>query len=442
VACRLCATAHVRQSGFMRKALATLVDRRTWAELLYALIGLPLGILGFVFVVVSLAVSVSLAITVVGILLLAVAVSAARGFGAAYRGLGRSLLMVDVETPPVDRRRSGLTGYLTERNGWRAILFLLLRFPLAILDFTVAVAFWSYGVGGISYPLWWHLVKQGHRGAYRHGAQIGPHFFLDTPVRISGVFVVGVILLLAAPWVLRGVLSIDRALIRGLLGPTASSKRIRTLEDTRAMAVDDSAASLRRIERDLHDGAQARLVSLAMSLGMAKEELDKEGLDSDDPDAALARVRTLVDSAHREAKGTIVDLRDLARGIHPPALDSGLPEALATLTARCSIPTTLHVELPDRPSPAVETIVYFCTAELLTNIVKHSGAHHASVDVRTVGGQLFVRAGDDGAGGAATGRSGGSGLAGLADRVATVDGRLDIASPEGGPTLVTIEIPI
>ena len=146
-----------------------------------------------------------------------------------------------------------------------------------------------------------------------------------------------------------------------------------------------------------------------------------------------------MDSAHREAKGTIVDLRDLARGIHPPALDNGLPDALRTLTARCAIPTILHIDLPDRPSPAIETIVYFCTAELLTNIVKHSGAHHASVDVRMIDDHLFVRVGDDGAGGAAVTRSGGS-LAGLTDRVATVDGRLDIASPEGGPSLVTIEI--
>jgi signal transduction histidine kinase len=426
----------------MRKALAALVDRRTWSELLYALIGLPLAIVGFVFVVVSFGLSVGLAITVIGILLLAVAVAAARGFGGAYRGLGRGLLGIDVEKPLVDRRRPGLRGYITERNGWRAILFLVLRLPLAILDFTVAVAFWSYGVGGVSYPLWWHLVKQGHPGAYRHGVQIAPHVFLDTPARILAVLVVGVILLLIAPWAVRSVVSIDRALIRGLLGPTASSKRIRALEHTRAIAVDDSVTSLRRIERDLHDGAQARLVSLAMSLGLAKEELAKEGIHSDDPEVALARVRELVDSAHREAKGTIVDLRDLARGIHPPALDRGLPDALATLTARCSIPTTLHIELADRPSPAIETIVYFCTAELLTNVVKHSGAHHASVDVRTIGGYLFVRAGDDGAGGAATGRSGGSGLAGLADRVATVDGRLDIASPEGGPTLITIQIPI
>jgi signal transduction histidine kinase len=173
-----------------------------------------------------------------------------------------------------------------------------------------------------------------------------------------------------------------------------------------------------------------------MSLGLAKEEL------AGDSPETLERVRQLVDSAHREAKGTIVDLRDLARGIHPPALDNGLPDALRTLTARCAIPTMLNVDLPDRPGPAIETIVYFCTAELLTNSAKHSGARHASVDVRRSEDRLFVRVGDDGGGGAAVGQSLGSGLAGLADRVATVDGQLSIDSPKGGPTLVTITIPL
>jgi signal transduction histidine kinase len=418
---------------------AALIDRRTWLELVYSLIGLPLGIAGFVFVVVSLSVSLSLSITLIGIPMLAVAIAMARGAGGIYRGLGRGLLGISVDRPIVHRTRGGLLGYLTERNGWRAILFLLVQFPVAIADFTAAVTLWSCALGGITYPLWRNgLPIQRVHGVAHRGAQLTPNYFLDTPWRIIGAFIVGVVVLFITPWIMRGFLSVDRLLIRGLLGPTAASERIRTLEETRAMAVDDSAASLRRIERDLHDGAQARLVSLAMSLGLAKEELDT----GDDPQASLSRVRELVDSAHREAKGTIIDLRDLARGIHPPALDNGLPDALGTLAARCTIPATLRVDLPDRPSPAVETIVYFCTAELLTNIVKHSGAHHASIDVRTVDHRLFVRVGDDGAGGAGVARAGGSGLAGLCDRVATVDGRLDIASPEGGPTLVTIEIPV
>jgi len=308
---------------------------------------------------------------------------------------------------------------------------------VAILSFVFAVVFWAYGLGGLTYWIWQpFLPYQTVHGVRHRGANFGSNYFLDTPGRIAMTAVIGFILVCIAPRIVHGILGIDRAMIRGLLGPTEASKRIASLEQTRAIAVDESAAALRRIERDLHDGAQARLVGLAMSLGMAKEDLD-----SGDPEA-LERVRGLVDSAHREAKGTIIDLRDLARGIHPPALDNGLSDALTTLTARAAVPTTLQIDLPERPSPAVETIVYFCTAELLTNAAKHSGAHHASVDVRQASGTVFVRVGDDGAGGAEPGRGGGSGLRGLADRVATVDGTMEIVSPDGGPTQVTIAIPL
>jgi signal transduction histidine kinase len=421
----------------MRKGLLALFSRRTWGELLYALICLPLAVIGFALIVTLLSLGLGLFVTVVGVFVIAFGLLVARGFGSAYRGLGRGLLGIEVETPLPHRRRPGLPGWLIDRNGWRAAGFLLVQLPVAILNFTLAVSFWTYGLGALTYPIWWRFLPAQTVDGVRHrGTNFGPHYFIDTPGRIAVGALIGFILLCLAPRVVHGVLAIDRGLIRALLGPTDASKRIAALEQTRAVAVDESAAALRRIERDLHDGAQARLVGLAMSLGMAKEDLA-----SDDP-AALERVRHLVEDAHREAKGTIVDLRDLARGIHPPALDNGLEDALTTLTARSAIPTTLRIDLPQRPSPAVETIVYFCTAELLTNAVKHSGAHHASVDVRQSEGTVFVRVGDDGAGGAEAGRGGGSGLRGLTDRVSTVDGTMDIMSPEGGPTQVTISIPV
>ncbi|HWB65564.1 MAG TPA: sensor domain-containing protein [Mycobacteriales bacterium] len=419
--------------------MTALFQRRTWAELLYCLVGLPLGVAGFVFAVTSLSVSLSLAITLIGFPLLAVALAVARGFGSAYRGLAGSLLGLEVAAPRPRPTGVRIRARLTDRVAWRAMLFMLLRFPVAIIDFTFAVSFYVYGFGGATYWIWWRYLpwQRDDHHVLHHGLDFGPNYFLDTPERIAVTTAVGVVLFLLAPWVVRGVLSLDRLLIRGLLGPVSSAERIRELEDTRSRAVEDSAAALRRIERDLHDGAQARLVSLAMTLGLAKEEL----ADSDDETAAN-RARALVEAAHHEAKATIVDLRDLARGIHPPALDRGLAEALETLAARCAVPTTLRVDVPRRPTPAVESIVYFSTAELLTNVVKHSGAHHAAVDVRVTDGQLFLRVSDDGAGGADVARAGGSGLAGLTERVATVDGRLEISSPEGGPTLVTIGIPV
>ncbi|HZA81399.1 MAG TPA: histidine kinase, partial [Actinomycetes bacterium] len=246
---------------------------------------------------------------------------------------------------------------------------------------------------------------------------------------------VGAAMLLAAPWVTRAVVAADRRLLRGLLGPGRLAQRVRDLEQTRALALDDAAARLRRVERDLHDGAQVHLATLAMHLGMAREQL---GGDGDPPD--VARARELLDVAHRGAKDALGELRDLARGIHPPVLDNGLEDALATLAATSAIPVELRCDLPERPAPAIEAIVYFCAAELLANAAKHSHAKRLAVQATGRHGMLVVAVGDDGVGGADPAR--GSGLSGLAQRVRTVDGRLEIASPPGGPTRITIQLPL
>jgi signal transduction histidine kinase len=201
--------------------------------------------------------------------------------------------------------------------------------------------------------------------------------------------------------------------------------------------VDDAAARLRRIERDLHDGAQAQMVAVAMKLGLAKEKLG--GTAGAAAEADFERALELVDAAHASAKQAITELRDLARGIHPPVLDHGLGTALATLAAGSAVPVELVVDLPERPSAAIETIAYFCAAELLANVGKHSGARHARLEAVHVPGLLRLRVSDDGTGGARIEARGG--LAGLAERVKTVDGRLQLSSPPGGPTVVTVELP-
>jgi signal transduction histidine kinase len=213
--------------------------------------------------------------------------------------------------------------------------------------------------------------------------------------------------------------------------------RVRELEQSRAHLVEDSAARLRRIERDLHDGAQAQMVAVAMKLGLAREKLGGAIDGTAPPD--LERVLELLDAAHRGAKQAIAELRDLARGIHPSVLDHGLGTALSTLAARSDVPVELVVDLPERPSAAIDTIAYFCAAELLTNVSKHSGARHATLEAIRADGLLRVRVSDDGSGGARLAASGG--LAGLAERIRTVDGRLDVSSPPGGPTVVTVELP-
>jgi signal transduction histidine kinase len=169
-----------------------------------------------------------------------------------------------------------------------------------------------------------------------------------------------------------------------------------------------------------------------MNVGLAREKLAEGG----DP----AEASRLLDAAHTTAKQAIVELRDLARGIHPPVLDAGLDAALATLAAHSAVPVTLRTAIRDRPEPAIETMAYFCAAELLTNVAKHSGARTAVVEAHTAGGRLRLTVGDDGRGGAYLG--GGTGLAGLADRVATVDGSLSVESPAGGPTTVTVDVPL
>jgi signal transduction histidine kinase len=243
-------------------------------------------------------------------------------------------------------------------------------------------------------------------------------------------------MVVAAAWLARGINAADRRLVRGLLGPRSMDERVSELERTRALAVDDSAAALRRVERDLHDGAQMRLAALAMNLGMAREKLG----DDDAAEGDNATVRELIDAAHRNAVDALADLRDLARGIHPPVLDNGLASALATLATSSAIPATVTADLGPRPAPAIETIAYFCAAELIANATKHSYANQIKIMIYTERARVHLSVTDDGIGGADLGR--GTGLSGLAQRVSTVDGRIDVSSPAGGPTTVTVELPL
>ncbi|MDR3035796.1 MAG: sensor domain-containing protein [Kitasatospora sp.] len=418
--------------------------RRTWSELGYALVGLPLGVVGFAVTVAMFSTGFGNAFLLVGLPLIAVGSIVARWFAAVDRTVARRLLGMKVAEPAPLQVRPGVLGWfrsqLTDVVAWRARAYLLLRFPVSVATFVVAVTFWAAGIAYTLAPLTW-LLGLGHVTAREDGGVVRPFvvnygsYYFDSWPKTWLLCVQGVILLLLAPWAVRGVLMLDRWLIGGLLGPTASG-RVRDLEQTRAHAVDDSAARLRTIERDLHDGAQAQLVAVAMKLGLAKEKLGGEGAAAE-PD--VKRALELVDTAHRTAREAINELRDLARGIHPPVLDRGLGPALATLAARSAVPVELVVDVPERPSPAIETIAYFCAAELLANVAKHSGARRATVEAVHVPELLRVRVTDDGRGGASM--AAGTGLRGLAERVRTVDGRLDIDSPPGGPTVVTVELP-
>lgn len=430
--------------------LAAQFGRRAWAEFGYALIGLPLATAGFAIAVATLSFGAGYSVTFVGLPLLAVGSIIARWFGAANRGLARRLLGLRVAAPPPLVTRPGFLGWLrsqlTDVVAWRARAYLLLKFPAAVASFAVAVTFWAVGVAYTLAPLgWalglWQITVRGPNGVPQHAMNVNyGSFSFDTWPRMWLLSGQGVIVLLLAPWAVRAVLMLDRWLITSLLGPGSLAERVHALEQTRAQAVDDSAARLRTIERDLHDGAQAQMVAVAMKLGLAREKLGggtPGAGGTGEPD--VRRALELVETAQRTAREAINDLRDLARGIHPPVLDTGLGPALSTLAARSAVPVDLVVDIPQRPSAAIETISYFCAAELLANVAKHSGARRAAVEAVHVPGLLRLRVSDDGAGGARM--DAGSGLRGLAERVRTVDGRIDVSSPHGGPTVVTVELP-
>jgi signal transduction histidine kinase len=429
-----------------RAALQAPFGRRARRELLFCLVGVLVGLAVLAAVVALLvpgtAESVIRAAVVTAVLVpLALATGMARRLGAAHRRLAERLLGERVAPPP-DRPRRGWPGRLgaglRDGPGWRALAYTLLKLPMAAAEL-YAVFLWAAGLANLTYPFWWGLFRNHPPGVRLSPVLVATPF----PGRVLHVatypgtflaFAIGAAMVLAAPWVTRAVVAADRRLLRGLLGPGRLAERVRDLEQTRAAAVDDSAALLRQVERDLHDGAQIRLATLAMHLGMAKEKLGDDGDPLD-----VAGARELVDTAHRGAKDALAELRDLARGIHPPVLDNGLGDALATLAAGSAIPVELATDIPVRPTPAIETIAYFCAAELLANAAKHSQATRIGLEASGRDGRLLLSVTDDGAGGA---DPGGSGLSGLAQRVSTVDGRLEIASPPGGPTRVTVELPL
>ncbi|MGH3200873.1 MAG: sensor domain-containing protein [Streptosporangiaceae bacterium] len=450
--------------------------KRAWAELRYALVTLPLSVVAVAFIVPMLYNGPMWAASADGVW----------KFGAASRFFARKLLGLDVPAPPQPRSvvsykvrtkdgarlakaaeeaggkartweskpgvtvrklppariaelaaaagitidemqpRSAVLNYLDGRTidpvSWRARAYFGLKLPLAVVGLVVAAVCWLGGLYYLTSPAWWSLGLHDTLG-----------FRITTLGFAFGLCPLGAALLFTGPGLLHGVTNVDCWLIRGLLGPSSPTERIRALEESRAVAVDDAAARLRSIERDLHDGAQAQLVALSMKLGLARDKL------TDDGHVDLARVTGLVEDAHRGILEAIIDLRTLARGIHPPVLDHGLADALATLATRSAVPVELVTDIPERPSDAIETMAYFSAAELLTNVAKHSGARHATLEAVHVPGLLRIRVTDDGLGGASP--VPGGGLCGLADRVRAVDGRVDIDSPRGGPTTVTVELP-
>ncbi len=389
---------------------------RTWRATLHALTGLPVGLAATVGVggllVVWSAAAWSLvegpggwglgalyAVTVAaGPLLLAWCV---RGLTALQRTRHR--------TVPAGRR--DITGRWLLRpwraDTWRQLGYHALSLPVGVGGGALVALCWSaVPLALVLWDGWW-----------------GP-----------AVTVVALVLFLAAPWVARGVADVDVTAAAALLGPGRAEElelRVETLARSRADIVVATDAERRRIERDLHDGAQQRLMSLAMNLGMARAAL---GDDTPEP------ARLAIEQAHDEATQALAELREFVRGLHPAVLDDrGLDAALSGIVARAPLPVRLRVDVTPRCSATIEAVAYFVVSEALTNVAKH--AHASTVDIRVarIGDRLRVAVTDDGRGGASP--DSGTGLRGLAQRVASVDGTLRIDSPAGGPTTLTVELP-
>ncbi|WP_328540818.1 sensor histidine kinase [Streptomyces sp. NBC_00344] len=420
----------------MPAALRAPFEGRTWREFTYLMLSLPISVVLFSFAITLFSLGAGLVITFLGIPVLAAGLAMCRGFGAMERARAKALLRVEVAAPaPVRGRTRGLMPWvgavLKSGASWRHLVYSLIHFPWAVFAFCVSLTLWAYAWAMFTYPLWqWVFPLYTGTGGIQLYGDTHHSVYLDNPFEITLTSLSGLLLVLATPWVIRGLASVDRLMVAGLLGPSRLDSRVTELESDRGVVVDTAAADLRRIERDLHDGAQARLVALAMDLGLAKEKLTA------DPEAAAR----MVDEAHGEVKIALQELRDLARGIHPAVLtDRGLDAALSAVASRCTVPVQVEVDLPARPAAAIEGIAYFTVSELLQNISKHARATRAGVDVWRVDDRIMLQVTDDGRGGADT--SAGSGLAGLAERLDAVDGLLVVDSPPGGPTTIIAELP-
>ena len=373
----------------------------------------------------------------VGVPLTLGAVALLRRFAGRHRAWAARLLGVEIGRPYRPLAGQGLFGRLRviadDPATWRDVAWVLLNASVGTVLRLLPVGLLLAALAGLAFPAVWPYLPATDQTNWVGLVQVTGPGAAPAPLGAVLVAVQGLLLLGLWWWATPRLLRADARLAGWLLAPTARSRlasRVRQLAETRAETVDTQAAELRRIERDLHDGVQARLVSLGMSLGMADE------LVHHDPAAA----RELLAEARQATTDALAELREVVRGIHPPVLaDRGLEGAAQALALASPVPTEVEIDLPARLPAPVESAAYFAIAETLTNVVKHSQADRSWVRLRHADGRLVMVVGDDGRGGADPGA--GSGLAGIRRRLAALDGTLAVSSPPGGPTVVTMELP-
>jgi len=402
----------------------------TWYATLAILLGFWVELVAFTLVIGALSSGLSLLVVGIGVVFIGLAIEGSRLFARIERW--RAGLADPRPLPPHAYRPYGsglqslLVAVFLDPSRWRDVAYVFIAFPLTILEFAAVVALWAVSLGLLSMPLWF-----GEPGPV---SGVGGPAVSGTAIALAGGLV-GLALTPVAASLSQGLMALHRAVVAGLLCDSERrrlERRVETLEGSRQAVLAVEASELRRIERDLHDGAQQRLVMLSIDLGLAAERIET------DPAAA----RALVVEAQDQARLALAELRDLVRGIAPAILlDRGLVPALSAIAVRCPVPTTVTSTLPEgeRLPEATERAAYFVVAEALANVAKHASAGRCEIRCRREAGALVVEVWDDGAGGAQI--VPGGGLAGLAGRVEALEGSLTIESPPGGPTTVRAEIP-
>ena len=419
------------------------MNRSAWAaryrqfgrDAAFLLLSGPLSLLAFCVIVPLTALGVVTTIIWVGLLLLIIDLSIAGGFANIAR---LAMARVDGREPvpggylesepgaPVRRR---LFRRLRDPQRWMDLLWAVIYFPVSLITWIISVVWLALAVAGLLAPIAdiiLDLVLDPTMGQQRQGLAhllgLQPELLWDIGFNLT----CGIVFSLIAPFVLRGLAAMQTGLSRAMLSWRSEVSRLQT---SRAAVQRAEADTRRRLERDIHDGPQQRLVRLRMDLARAHRQAEK------DPAAASA----IIQGAMEQTQQTLDELRQLSRGIAPPVLiDRGLAAAITEAATRSSVPVTVSTELPDLPDH-VSQAAYFVVSEALANLNKHSGATAAGVDARVVDGALLVRISDNGIGGASTAK--GHGLAGLVERLNGVDGRLTITSPTGGPTTLEARIP-
>jgi signal transduction histidine kinase len=398
----------------------------TYKRAVYLLLALPLGIAYFVVLITGVSVGLSLVVIWIGLPILLATLMAWRFAAGIERVLARRLLGAEIQSPahadPDLSLWRRLLALLRDPVTWKSLIFVALKLPAGIIAFAVIVA-----VGFVS-------VVLAASPAIAAGTPVT--FFgwvIETPVEAIPMVPAGLAGLLLLANLIDGMAWLAAQIARVMLGPSEAqlTERVDDLRHARARIIEAADAERRRLERDLHDGAQQRLVALSLTLGVAEAKLKK------DPEA----VGPLIAAAREEAHQAVQELRELARGLHPALLsDRGLGPALDALAGRAPVPVTVVGVPEERLPPPVEAAAYFVTAESLTNVAKYANASAARVKLGVEHGVLHLDVTDDGAGGADM--NGGTGLRGLRDRVEALDGQLSVISPPGTGTTVIAEIPL